>query len=178
MNTPRKPIFSEVVGLVLYASIVMVVVTLIVFFIHGIADGISGSREPSPLTSGFGRAGILSPFVWVPGLILGLFVNLIRLNHKACWVWLVGISWLAFGIGNFLLHFDARRYQGCSTMEGVVNAFVALNVGKCGGIIEAGSFFTVPAICAVSYAVGARLAMLLRHRKLRLPSGGLLRLLL
>lgn len=166
MTTHDKRIFPEIVALPLYASVVMIVVTLLIFLIRGIADGVAGGREPSPLTIGFGDAGILSPFVWLPGLALGLSVNLVRLKRRACWVWIVGALWLGFGIGNFILHFDPSLYQGCSAMEGVGNAFFTLNPKRCGGIVESGSFFSVPAICTASFALGAWLAILLRHNKI------------
>lgn len=165
MTVSSKRMFSEAIGLVIYASVVMIVGTLLVFFIRGITDGVAGTRGSSPLTFGFGQRGILSPFVWLPGLILGLFVNLLRGKRKACWVWIVGLLWLAFGIGYFVFDFDPSRYQGCSAMEGVGNAFVILNVRRCGGIVESGSFFTVPAICAFSFALGAWVALLFRYQK-------------
>jgi hypothetical protein len=170
MAKAGKPLLSEVAGLAVYASVVMIVVPLIVFFIRGIADGMSGHPAPSPLTSGFGRNGVLSPFVWVPGLVAGLLVNLIRIKRKACWVWLIGVVWLAFGVANFVLQFDPRLYQGCSAAEAVENAFFILNATKCGGVIESGSFFSLPAICAISFALGAWLASLLRHEKVEAAS--------
>ena len=50
------------------------------------------------INSALNAGGALTPFFWVPGLIMGLLVNRFSLRRSACWVWLAGMCWMAYGI--------------------------------------------------------------------------------
>jgi hypothetical protein len=106
--------------------------------------------------------GIANPVVWFPGFALGFFLNRKGSNRSACWVWLIGLAWLAYAIWDSVHSYDARWYQGCTASQNVVNAFFILNSRKCGGgeSTLAGLFFTLPAISSVAYSIGAWLGLL------------------
>jgi hypothetical protein len=107
------------------------------------------------------------PYVCAVGLCLGFIANRNMLKRVACWVWAVGVAWLAAGIWDSTRGYDPHFSQGCSAAENVVNAFFVLNGRKCGGggSTLAGVFFTMPALSSGAYAVGAWVAMGLKKRR-------------
>ncbi len=153
-----------VAWLALHGFAAMIASPVIVVLLVGIAKGILGN---SPLKFIVERGGFANPLVWGPGLVLGLVVNRRTRNPLACWVWLIAVAWLAYGILDSLRGYDPRFYQGCSARENVVNAFFVLNAYRCGGgssTLE-GLIFTTPAVCSAAYSVGAWIALRLNSVK-------------
>jgi hypothetical protein len=153
----------------LHVFVAMVIGSLFIFVAGAIADPLL-EHAPSRLKSVVECGGLLNPVVWVPGVVLGLFVNrfLNRLTSRrdaGCWVWIVGVAWLSLGILGSVRSYEARYAQGCSALQDVFNAFVILNTRRCEGgeSTLAGIFFTIPAINSIGYAVGAALALRLRQ---------------
>jgi hypothetical protein len=109
------------------------------------------------------------PYVCAVGFALGFVVNRRTLKRVACYVWSAGLTWLAVGIWSSVSNYDPRFYQGCSVLESVANSFIILNGRKCGGggSTLAGVFFTMPAMNAVAYSVGAWVAMRSREEQSR-----------
>src|ERR1700678_3032170 len=68
------------------ASVVLLVAAIFLF------------NNSSRINSIVNAGGALNPFQWGPGLVLGLLVNWFVQRRTACWVWLVGIAWMAFGV--------------------------------------------------------------------------------
>lgn len=100
--------------------------------------------------------GAANPFLWTPGLILGLLVNRIRLNSTACWVWLVGMVWMAIGIFSALLYYHSRFAGICSPLDSITNGFL-FSVPRqpyCGDR-ENLILFTLPTLSAIAYSLGA-----------------------
>ncbi|MFZ0421014.1 MAG: hypothetical protein WAM04_23135 [Candidatus Sulfotelmatobacter sp.] len=106
-------------------------------------------------------------FVFVIGLGVGFVANRASLKRVACWVWIPGLTWLAFGIWDSARDFDPRSSQGCSAVQYIVNSFFVLDSSKCNGGEGAGLsglFFTLPAFCSVAYSVGAWIALMVGRR--------------
>jgi hypothetical protein len=110
--------------------------------------------------------GFANPFIWGPGFALGFLFNRIKSKRSACWVWPVGMAWLANGIWDSVRYYDPRWYQGCTASENVVNAFFVLNSSRCGGGESglAGLFFTFPAVTSLAYSLGAWAGIVSRRR--------------
>lgn len=143
----------------LHTSAAMIVSPMIVLM--GVA--VVSSSTLRWITEG---GGLGNPLIWGPGFALGLLVNQKTLQHIACWVWLVGVAWLAAGIWDSINSYDARFYQGCSALENVVNGFFILNSHRCGGgssTLE-GLIFTIPALSSVAYSIGAWVPILRQRR--------------
>ncbi len=104
------------------------------------------------------------PLVWWPGLILGFFFVTYRsFDRAACFVWLPGPLWLAWGV---LGEATAWRPAGISAMVHVrIGLFPmslsdrsACSPSECLGQL----FYTYPALNAVTYSIGAALAFLFK----------------
>jgi hypothetical protein len=110
--------------------------------------------------------GLANPVFWCPGLVLGFLLNRKDSDRSACWVWPIGVAWLAYAIWDSVRGYDPRWYQGCTPWENVVNAFFIADAHKCGGGESslAGLFFTTPAINSVAYSIGAWLGLLYAKR--------------
>jgi hypothetical protein len=101
------------------------------------------------------------PAVWWPGLVLGFFVNRRMLHRTACFVWLPGLLWLAWGILSVATSWGP---VGMSSMTHVrVELFPmshrdydACAVSECLGPLV----WTWPAVNAVTYSIGAALGIL------------------
>jgi hypothetical protein len=105
--------------------------------------------------------GWYGPLVWWPGLLLGFFVNRRALHRAACFVWLLGLIWLAFGIASAA---TSWRPAGMSWMTHVGVELFPLQPGECGTAECLRVLFcTWPAVNSVAYSIGAALA-LLSHR--------------
>jgi hypothetical protein len=153
----------------LHVFVAMVIGSLFIFVVWAIAGPLL-EDAPSRLKSVVEGGGLLNPVVWIPGVVMGLFVNrfLNRLTKRraaGCWVWIVGVVWLSLGILGSVRSYEARSAQGCSILQDVFNAFVILNARRCEGgeSTLAGIFFTIPAITSIGYSVGAALALRLRQ---------------
>lgn len=100
--------------------------------------------------------------VFIIALGVGFVANRAALTWVACWVWIPGLTWLAFGIWDSVQYFDPRWSQGCSAGQYVVNSFFVLDSSRCSGgegPTLSGLFFSLPAFCSVAYAVGASIAL-------------------
>lgn len=148
----------------LHTFVAMVIGTLLMIIAAGIAAPFFQDAPPR-LKSWVEGGGLLNPFVWITGTVLGLLMNRFpnrrARSYAACWVWIVGMVWLSLAIWGSVRSYDARYAQGCSVLQDVVNAFFILNARRCEGgeSTLAGLFFTIPAINSIGYAVGARLAL-------------------
>jgi len=106
--------------------------------------------------------------VFVIGIGAGFFVNRAAFTRVACWVWLPGLIWLAFGLWDSVRHYDPRWSQGCSATEYVINSFFVLDSSRCSGAegpTLSGLFFTLPAYSSVAYSVGAWIALRVGRRR-------------
>jgi hypothetical protein len=106
----------------------------------------------------FYAGGVLTPWLWGPGFILGLLVNRIALRRTACWVWLAGIAWMAIGISATLYSYHARFAGICSPLDHVTSSFFSLVGNYCGGG-ENVMPFTLPTFSAVAYSLGAWISL-------------------
>jgi hypothetical protein len=101
------------------------------------------------------------PLVWWPGLLLGFFVNRRALHRAACFVWLPGLIWLAFGIASAA---TSWRPAGMSWMTHVGVELFPLQPGECGTTECLRVLFcTWPAVNSVAYSIGAALAFLFQR---------------
>jgi hypothetical protein len=101
------------------------------------------------------------------GIILGCIASRVALRSEVCWVWIPGLTWLAFGIWDSARHFDPRWSQGCSAAQYTVNSFFA-HSSRCNGgdgSALAGLLFTLPAISSIAYAFGACISLWAGRRK-------------
>jgi len=148
----------------LHAILSLIVSPFIVVMLAAAADGFLKDGVPRRL---FDLGGLANPLVWGPGLVLGFLFNRKEFNRSACWVWPVGMAWLAYAIWDSVQSYDPRWYQGCTAAENVVNAFFILDSGKCGRgeSTLAGLFFTMPAISSVAYSIGALFGLLSKKRQ-------------
>lgn len=117
--------------------------------------------------SGFGAARgaelWFGPLVWWPALLLGFFVNRVTHHRGACFVWIAGLMWLLFGVLNTVRF----NYGGAPWMTRVGIDLFPLKPGECGASECLGVlFYTLPAVNAVVYSVGAWLGFL-SNRKSR-----------
>lgn len=162
---------------VLHALVAMIIGSFLAVIAAVIVDSfLKGALRLSAVVD---WGGFLNPFWWIPGIVLGLLVNQF-LNRRtprraACWVWIAGALWLTAGIWDSVRYYDARYSQGCSVLQDVVNAFFILDSQRCrdGDSGLAGLFFTLPAMSAATYSVGAWFALRLRKRHQEQPRAGL-----
>lgn len=119
------------------------------------------------IQTAFDAGGALNPFLWGPGLIMGLLVNRFVLNRSACWVWLAGIVWLAVGIFAALSFYHARFEGICSPLDSITNGFFRFPKNAyCGDMMNL-IHFTLPTLSAIAYSLGAWIALrLVRRAKL------------
>ena len=106
--------------------------------------------------------------VAIIGMFLGYVASWATLGSAARWIWIPGLTWLAFGIRDEVRHFDPRFSQGCSAEQYVINSFFVLDSSRCSGgegPTLAGLVLTLPAFCSVAYAVGASVALWVGRRK-------------
>ena len=112
------------------------------------------------IQSAFNAGGVANPVLWGPGLVLGLLVNRLALKSAACWVWLVGMVWIAYGIFASLLAYHARFSGICSPLDSIRGAFFsfASDYAYCGSG-ESVLLFTVPTFSSIAYSLGAWVAL-------------------
>jgi hypothetical protein len=167
LSTDRRELSDHVESVgwfVLHTTLALMVGPVIVFFVVAISSGVFANSRFLFLVE---RGGFLNPLFWAPGFILGLLVNRVKFSGFACWVWLLGAAWLAFGIVDSLHGYDPRWYQGCTPSQNIVNAFFVGNSRKCGGgeSTLSGLFFTMPAINSIVYSIGAWLGLVSGKRR-------------
>ena len=133
------------------------------------------SRNPSSTQSIlYGLA-----FMLLPGLISGfLVVHCMKSGflaivgwmefRPALWVWIVGVAWMAVGMAESLHFYRAQPqfYGSCSATDNITNAFLLMDSSRCRGASETldGILYTFPALSAVAYSFGARIALLRRQQ--------------
>src|SRR5579864_4159441 len=98
--------------------------------------------------------GVANPFLWAPGLLLGFVLNRIALRRTACWVWVVGLVWMAFGLLASLLSYHARWLGICSPFDSIMSGFFSMNQGYCGDSSNVMAF-TLPTFSSIAYSAGA-----------------------
>lgn len=96
-----------------------------------------------------------SPFVWWPGLLFGFLINRRTFHKAACFAWFPGLLLLGLGILNMRSRYDWTQVR--------INLF-PLKQGECGtteclGVL----FYTQPALNAITYSIGAALALRFKH---------------
>jgi len=120
------------------------------------------------INSVLNAGGAANPFLWGPGLMLGLLVNRFTLKSTACWVWLAGMVWMVAGIFAALYSYHPRFAGICSPLDSITNGFF-FSVPKqpyCGDATNLG-LFTLPALSAIAYSLGAWITLsLVRRTKL------------
>jgi hypothetical protein len=149
-------------------SFAALIVSPIIVFIVAIAAAVIFNNSPR-INSTFNVGGVVSPFVWLPGLLLGLFMNWIALKRTAYWVWIVGVAWMVCGI-LASLHYYQYQWQGtCPPLEGVMNEFFFVDARRCGGTgtILNSIDFTWPMFNSIAYSIGAWAAVHLGNRSNR-----------
>jgi hypothetical protein len=149
---------------VLHVTLALMVGPLIVFFVVAISGGVFANSRFLFLVE---RGGFLNLLFWGPGFVLGLLVNRVKTSRFACWVWLLGATWLVLGILDSLHGYDPHWYQGCTPSQNIVNAFFVGNSRKCGGGESTlyGLFFTMPAVNSIAYSIGAWVALFSTRRR-------------
>ena len=157
-QTPKR---KKVVGPVstlgsflLHSSVAMIICPVVVFV--SIMTAVALFNNSRGINSVLNAGGALNPLLWGPGLIMGLLVNRFALRRAACWVWLAGMAWMAFGIFA-ALHYYQERFAGiCSPLDSITSGFFfsVPNNPYCG---DAGNLmhFTLPTLSAIAYALGA-----------------------
>lgn len=119
--------------------------------------------------------GLYSPQIWAPGLLLGYLINRTWQDRSACWVWVVGVGWLAYGIwaecrvDRFPAWYPAKG----DFLQRAWHMFFTSNDAKTWGDTGLLLFlFTMPALNTITYSVGARLALHSRSKDAELEDRG------
>lgn len=103
------------------------------------------------------------PFVWGPGLLLGFFLNRHFRQRAACFSWIPGLAWIAFGI----LTAGSWRQDWSSRMAEARIDLFPLKQAECGTTECLGVLIcTWPFINSVAYSIGAVLGLVSRGRKI------------
>ena len=103
------------------------------------------------------------PAIWWPG-ILGFFVNRRMLHRAACFAWLPGLVWLAWGILSILstatswgpVEMSPMTHLRVELFPLTPSDYEACAVNQCLGPL----LWTWPALSAVTYSIGAALGLL------------------
>jgi len=162
----RSELFAGAGSFVLHTILAMIAGSILMVATGVTADSVLGNVSPW-YTSVADSAGLLNPLLWAPGIVLGFLVYRRISTRTACWVWVVGVAWLAFAVWDSIHYYDPRYNQGCSVRENIVNAFFIMNARRCcgGDSTLSGLFFTMPAIGSATYSVGACAAMGLKKKR-------------
>jgi hypothetical protein len=112
------------------------------------------------INSVLNAGGAASPFLWWPGLILGLLVNRLVPKSTACWVWLAGMVWMACGLFVSLFSYHSRFAGICSPLDSIRNGFFSYgsySSSYCGDHKNL-ILFSVPTFNSIAYSLGAWVA--------------------
>jgi hypothetical protein len=102
------------------------------------------------------------PFVWGPGLLLGFFLNRHFRHRAACFSFILGVAWIAFGV----LKAGSWRHGWSSRMAEARIDLFPLKQAECGTTECLGVLIcTWPFINSVAYSIGALLGLLSRVDK-------------
>ena len=147
---------SAAVSFLIHALVAMVIspIVVVVVFLNIV---IIFHNSPG-IDSALGAEGVASPVLWGPGLMLGLLVNRFALKSTACWVWLAGMVWLAYGIFVWLNGYHARFSGICSPFDSIRGGFFSFSISFCGNG-EKVFRFTVPTFNSIAYSLGAWVAL-------------------
>jgi hypothetical protein len=115
-------------------------------------------KNSSGVNSVLDAGGVASPFLWGPGLILGLLINRFALRSTACWVWLVGVAWIAYGVFAAIYSYHAHFGGICSPFDSIRDGFFSIASRYCGDHSNV-MIFTMPALNSIGYSLGACVAM-------------------
>jgi len=147
------------VSFLLRASVAMVISPILVFVV-GLSAVILFNKSHG-INSVLNAGGAANPFLWGPGLIFGLLVNRFALKSTACWVWLAGMVWIAYGLLASLYTYQARFAGICSPLDSIWNGF--FSYGSYGssycGDHQNLMRFTVPTFNSIAYSLGAWVAL-------------------
>lgn len=143
------------VSFLLHASVAMIICPIVVFMV--VLSAVILFNNSHGINSALNAGGAANPFLWGPGLILGLLVNRFALNSTACWIWLAGMVWMACGLLAALYTYHTRFAGICSPLDSIWNGF--FSYGSYGsaycGDHQNLMFFTVPSFNSVTYSLGA-----------------------
>lgn len=140
----------------LHASMAMVI-SPVAAMVVGLGAVIVFNNSPG-INSVLSAGGVANPLLWGPGLILGLLANRLALKSTACWVWLVGMVWIACGVFASLYTYHARFAGICSPLDSIRNGFFSYASNYCGDD-ENVMLFTVPTFSSIAYSLGAWVAL-------------------
>jgi hypothetical protein len=147
------------VSFLLHASVAMVISPMVVFVV--VLSAVILFNNSHGINSVLNAGGAANPFLWGTGLILGLLVNRFALKSTACWVWLVGMVWIACGLFASLYTYHARFAGICSPLDSIWNGF--FSYGSYGssycGDHQNLMRFTVPTFNSIAYSLGAWVAL-------------------
>ena len=101
------------------------------------------------------------PAVWWPGTVLGFFMNRRMLHRAACFVWLSGLVWLAWGILSVATSWGPVEMSSMTHVKVELfpmtrSDYNACAVSECFGPL----LWTWPALSSVTYSIGAALGLL------------------
>ena len=121
-------------------------------------------HNSSGINSVLNAWGVANPYMWGLGLVLGMLLNRIALRRTACYVWLVGVAWMAFGIVVSLYSYSVRWLGICSPFDTIMRGFFSVGSNiYCGDQANIMSF-TLPTFSSIGYSLGAWAAMLYGSR--------------
>jgi hypothetical protein len=157
-----QPAVSWATLFLFHAFIGIIFSSMVLFFVAAIADAIIKKYPLLKPIVDFG--GPFDPIFWAPGFVIGFLLIRPLKQPAACWVWILGIIWLAVGVHESLYwyHLYYPRYYGtCSAWDNIKNEFVLMDSSRCGGSSEIlkGFVFTTPALSSVGYSLGAWAAL-------------------
>jgi hypothetical protein len=150
----------------LHASVAMVISPIVVFVV--VLSAVLIFNNSRGIDSVLNAGGAANPLLWVPGLMLGLLVNRFVLKSTACWVWLAGVVWMAYGMFASLHAYHARFSGICSPLDNIRGGFFSFASNYCGGG-ENVFLFTVPTLSSIAYSLGAWTALRFGSRQSTLP---------
>jgi hypothetical protein len=100
-----------------------------------------------------------SPLFWGTGLVLGFLMGNLTRSASARWVWIVGVSWLAWLLIGELVHYDPRWSYGMSRAEVVWYSYFSASNNKCTQECLGKLFAVTPMFNCVAYSVGAAIGL-------------------
>jgi hypothetical protein len=103
-----------------------------------------------------------SPLLWGFAFVLGMFVNRLKPNRSAKWVWIVGVSWLIVAGASDVRIYDPRWCNGCSLPQYLWYSYFSYRncTQECLGQLLG----TAPMLNSIAYSLGATFALRLSHR--------------
>ncbi len=110
--------------------------------------------------------------VWICGLVLGIVANTLLGQRKACLIWLVGVAWITLEVCLIPHNYPSDLVEGRTEMivstlfpTGLPNSILLNGDGM------AFTIFTIPAMNAFSYSIGAAIGLALHKLSAREKDG-------